>query len=80
MREEKGTVGEEMKGEKEPGGEGGIFLFLHIICNEKQITCHSGFSNQPPKWGIFLPFTQWMGIKANAAACQELKPLSRVAE
>lgn len=40
---EEGERGEGDSGSGEERKKGGIFFFLHIICNEKRITHHSVF-------------------------------------
>lgn len=70
-REEKGMVGVE---------EEFSFLFILFVMKSRShiILCFETTSphHHHDQWDIFLPFIQWMEIKANAAVCQELKPLS----
>lgn len=79
-REEKGTVGEKTRGEKETGREGaGIFLCFTLFAMKSRSHIILCFETNP-QMGHFSPFHLLLEIKANAAACQELKPLSRAVE
>lgn len=60
-------------------GGGFSFFFTSFVMKSRSHTVLC-FGSNPLSGAFLFPFIQWMEMKANVAACQELKALSRVVE